>query len=223
MGTTLGRALMATPVVTTDTWVRADWDSFVHLADAPAYERAKFYYNRGWMRIEMSPVGPAHARDNNLLSQIVGVFALSRDLRLEGYITPSLRKAGLQEAQPDLAFYVGDGNRPVRGTKPIDIPTTDPPSLVIEVSATTLDDDLTTKRKLYTELGVGEYWVVDVLAGKVKIFGRAGVTELMPLEVSSVFAGLAREHLEEALRLGQGEGDTAAMRYILNLPRNTDG
>lgn len=211
---------MAMPVVTTDTWICAAWDNFLHLADDPAYKQAKFYYNHGWMRIEMSPVGPAHARNNNLLAQIIGAFALGRGLRLEGYITPSLRKTGLQEAQPDLAFYIGEaGNRPPWGTKPIDIPATDPPALAVEVSATTLEDDLTTKRELYTELGVGEYWVVDVFAGEVRMFGRvAWATELMPLEVSGVFAGLTTESLAEALRLGREKGDTAAMQYILDLP-----
>lgn len=91
--------------------------------------------------------------------------------------------------------------------------------MAVEVSATTLEDDLTTKGELYTELGVGEYWVVDVFAGEVRMFGRvAGATELMPLEVSGVFAGLTTESLAEALRLGQEEGDTAAMQYILDLP-----
>ena len=35
------------------------------------------------------------------------------------------------------------------------------PDLVVEIAKTTLLDDLGTKRSLYEELGVAEYWVVD--------------------------------------------------------------
>lgn len=128
---------MKTPAFVRDAWVQANWDSFLALAEEPVLSLAKFYYNDGWMRVEMSPVGPAHARDNSLLAQIVGVFALTCDLRVESYITPSLRKSGLQEAQPDLAFYINQSGVPTLGTRPIDLGTTEPPALVVEVSATT--------------------------------------------------------------------------------------
>jgi hypothetical protein len=38
---------MKTPVFLADTWVRANWNSFLALADEPALERAKCYYNQG--------------------------------------------------------------------------------------------------------------------------------------------------------------------------------
>lgn len=47
---------MKTPAFLQDTWVRADWDHFLVAADDPALTRAKFYYNHGWMRVEMSPL-----------------------------------------------------------------------------------------------------------------------------------------------------------------------
>lgn len=212
---------MEAPVVAIDTWVRTGWDHFVLLSEAPGYERAKFYYHHGWMRIEMSPVGPAHARDNSLLAQIVGVFALSRNLRIKGYITPSLRKSGLAEVQPDLAFYVNQQPTPGRGTKPVDLAFIPPPALAIEVSATTLTDDLTTKRELYEQMGVQEYWVVDAINGRVSMFGRGeNEAELVPLSRSEVLRGLASVVLEEALRLGSNQGDTEAMQYILDLPQS---
>lgn len=215
---------MKAPAFVQDTWVRASWDSFLTLAENSVYERAKFYYHNGWMRVEMSPVGSSHARDNSLLAQIVVVFALRRNLRVESYITPSLRKSGLAEFQPDVAFYINQSSTPAPGTKPIDLATTALPALVVEVSATTLDDDLSVKRDLYTQVGVGEYWVVDVLAGKVRMFGRGTEgSELLPLGTSSVLAGLSAEILEEALRLGHSKGDTAAVQYILNLPEDTSG
>lgn len=210
---------MEAPVVVTDTWVRTRWDNFVLLSDSPGYERAKSYYHHGWMRIEMSPVGPAHARDNGLLAQIIGAFSLTRGLRIKSYINPSLRKSGLAEAQPDLAFYIDQQPTPGRGTRPIDLATIPPPALAIEVSATTLADDLTTKRELYERMGVREYWVVDTINGRVTMFGRVEAAELVPIPNSAVLRGLLPAVLEEALRLGSSEGDTEAMQYILDLPQ----
>lgn len=210
---------MKTPAFLQDTWVRANWDSFLAQAGDPVLKGAKFYYNRGWMRVEMSPVGPAHARDNNLLAQIVGVFALGRDLRVEGYVTPSLRASGLQEAQPDLAFYVGQIGVRALGTRPVDLGTTEPPALVVEVSATTLDDDLTAKRELYARMGVREYWVVDAMSIQVNMFCRDEQSEeLVSVKTSEVLRDLTPAIIEEALRRGRMEGDAAALRYILSLP-----
>lgn len=210
---------MKTPAFLEDAWVQANWDGFLALVEDPALSLAKLYYDYGWMRVEMSPVGPAHARDNSLLAQIVGVFALTHDLRVEGYVTPSLRMRGLQEAQPDLAFYVNQSNVPTLGNRPIDLGTTEPPALVVEVSATTLDDDLTAKRELYARMGVREYWVVDARSIRVNMFGRNEQSEaLVNVAASGVLVGLTPAILEEALHLGRREGDAAALRYMLALP-----
>jgi Uma2 family endonuclease len=54
-------------------------------------------------------------------------------------INPTLRKAGLQEAQPDLAYYLAEQSPlPGRGNTPIDLHRTAAPALVVEVSATWL-------------------------------------------------------------------------------------
>jgi hypothetical protein len=69
---------MKTPTFIPDTWVRANWDSFLALTNDLALEKAKFYYNYGWLRIEMSPVGSAHAADHNLIAQIVSLYAYTQ-------------------------------------------------------------------------------------------------------------------------------------------------
>jgi Uma2 family endonuclease len=187
---------MKMPAFVQDAWVQASWDQFLSLANDPALDRAKFYYNRGWMRIEMSPVGPSHAQDNGLLASIVAQWLVIRGLPLCSYVNATLRKADLQEAQPDLAYFAGEADvRPARSNRPIDLAAVAPPVLIVEISATTLEDDLTAKHELYAALAVGEYWVVDV-------------------EAVRVLAGLEATVLAEALRRGQSEGDAAAMRYI---------
>lgn len=209
---------MTASAVTESTWVRASWDNFVTLGDDPAYQRAKFYYHHGCMRVEMSPVGPSHAQDNSLIALIIGQWAFKRGLRLYSYVNVTLRKTGQQEAQPDLACFMGEtGVLPARSNKPVELSIFLPPVLAVEVSATTLEDDLTTKRELYGELGVREYWVVDVKAGQVLLFGLVEGEGLQPLQGSCVLSGLSPMILSKALERGQVQGDAGVIQYIMDL------
>jgi Uma2 family endonuclease len=73
------------------------------------------------------------------------------------------------------------------------------PNLVIEVSKTTLLDDRGNKRTLYEELGVSEYWVVDV--EKVEILAFQMIDRgSRRIDESQVLPGLAIATLESALR-----------------------
>jgi Uma2 family endonuclease len=86
----------------------------------------------------------------------------------------TFRKAGLQDAQPDIAFYIGQSfTLPPRDNCPIDVIEHGAPQLVIEVASTTLNDDLGRKRLLYERLGCQEYWVVDVETAQVIAFAIA--------------------------------------------------
>lgn len=72
--------------------------------------------------------------------------------------------------EPDLALLE---------EKPVDGAAIDPiPSLVIEVSDTTLDYDLGPKRLDYALMGVPEYWVVNLRRRRILVFRRpdAGAT-----------------------------------------------
>lgn len=63
------------PHVATDTWIQATWEEFLDLGDHPQYAKGKFYYDQGYMRIEMSPLGSAHGHDNAIVSTVVVVYA----------------------------------------------------------------------------------------------------------------------------------------------------
>ncbi|WP_339379443.1 MULTISPECIES: Uma2 family endonuclease [Okeania] len=55
-------------------------------------------------------------------------------------------------------------------TSIIDLEKYPPPDLVIEVANSSLSDDQGEKRILYENMGVGEYWIVDVQNVKIIAF-----------------------------------------------------
>jgi len=42
----------AQPTPVTDAWVAASWDEFLAVAQQPGFEKARTYYDNGYMRIE---------------------------------------------------------------------------------------------------------------------------------------------------------------------------
>lgn len=199
----------------TDTWCAASWEDFLALADDPAYERGRFYYYQGYMRVEMAAVGPGHGRQNSIVSKVVSLFATLNNIQIVEFANTSFRKAGLEEFQPDLAFYIGSGLRvPPESNSPVDLNECDPPALVVEVGATSISDDLGRKRLLYERAGVREYWVVDANAREAIAFeisqGRSG-----EIQESLVLPGLGIARVEEALTRSQTQDDGEINRWLL--------
>ena len=184
----------------TDTWVIARWDEYIQAIENPAYEKAKGYYYNGQLRIEMPPIGNDHASDHSIVNHAVHLFAGIKGIDLNGKDNCTYRKIGCDEAQPDASFYIGENADVIPwGTSIIDLNLYPPPNLVIEVAKTSLSDDKGEKRLLYEDLGVDEYWIVDVnnvriIAFAIEKGGSRRITE------SQVLPGLAISLLEEALR-----------------------
>jgi Uma2 family endonuclease len=201
--------------IISDRWVKATWDEFITLADDPKLEKGRFYYDNHKMRIEMSPVGPIHAHENAIVSKVIGIFAALMNICIYEYINCSFRKKGESECQPDLAFYLGsDLKLPPRNNAPVDLNRFDLPTLIVEISSTTLQDDLGYKRLLYERLGIREYWVVNAQTSEVFAFtiadGRSGIVER-----SQVLEGLEIAVVQEALKRSQTENDGAIARWLL--------
>lgn len=199
----------------TDIWVKASWSEFLALADNPNYEKGKFYYYRGYMRSEMSPVGPLHARENSITSRVISLYATLKNIRIVELINASFRKPGAGEFQPDLSYYIGsDFQLPPRTNTPINLNEFQPPTLVVEIGATSLNDDLGMKRLLYEHSNLQEYWVIDVSTDNVFAFeilqGRSG-----EIQESRVLPGLAIALVEEALQRSQNEDDGEINRWLL--------
>ncbi len=196
-------------------WVKASWDKFIALANATTDETCRLYYDNHSMRIEMVPLGSSHGQDDPVVSRVISLFATVNHIRVKEIGNGSFRKAGEQECQPDIAFYIGAAVQfPPRGSAPINVNEVGPPTLVVEVASTTLTDDLGHKRLLYERLGVQEYWVVDVNTSQVYAFEVSGGWSGR-IQSSKVLSGLSMEVVEEALRRGQSEDDGTLNRWLL--------
>jgi Uma2 family endonuclease len=208
---------MNTPEVQipTDTWISATWEEYLQAIDNPVYAKAKGYYYDHNMRIEMAPLGHDHAADNTIASFAVNLFCGFRAIPTKGLTNCTFRKQGFEDAQPDLAYYVGDNADAIPwGTSIIDLNTYPSPDLVIEVANTSLAEDQGAKRLLYEDLGVKEYWVLDVknvrvLAFEIENQGSHRITE------SKVLPGLQIALLQEALQRTRQTNQSQVVAWLI--------
>lgn len=203
--------------IPTDTWVKATWEEFLTFAEDPTLISGRFYYDQGEMRVEMAALGPAHGRDNSIVSTVLVLFAAIRNIRIIEFTNCSFQKTGIRECQPDIAFYIGSSFQfPPRSNSPVDLDQIAPPTLVIEIGASSLSDDLGRKQLLYRRLGVQEYWVVNVNTGNITAFSLTQEQSLQ-IQESQVLSGLAISLVETALVRSQTEDDGAIIRWLLTL------
>lgn len=199
----------------TDTWVVASWDEYVQVIEL-AYEKAKGYYYNGQLRIEMSPIGSDHASDHTIIIFAVNLFATLKGIPVNGRDNCTYRKAGVQECQPDVSYYIGDNAQVIPwGTTIVNLDHYPPPDLVIEVANTSLADDIGQKRLLYEELRVAEYWVVDVQNIRVIAFAILADGGSRRITQSQALPGLAISLLEEALRRSRQVDQTQVGAWLL--------
>ena len=203
--------------ILTDTWVQATWDEFVETAyKNPAYADGRAYFDTDRMRIEMASLGAAHGRQNGVVWDVITLFVALKSIDITKYINASFQKTGEKEFQPDAAFYIGEGAKylPPQNNSPVNVDLFGPPTLVVEVGASSVQDDLGWKRLLYERVGIPEYWVVDVKTQEVFAFsmeeGRSG-----RIQNSAVLPGLGIGLVEEALRRSQSENDGAIAQWLM--------
>jgi len=205
-----------TQVLETDIWVKATWEEFLNFAEDSAWENGMFYYYQEHMRVEMSPVGPLHARHNSIIQYVVILFATLRNIRVVQFANGSFRKAGIREFQPDLAYYIGSDLRvpPNDSNSPVNLDEYDPPNLVIEIGASSFNDDLGSKRLLYENAGISEYWVERANTREVFAFAINGGGSGR-IQQSRVLPGLEIRLVEEALNRSQTQDDGEINRWLI--------
>ncbi len=197
-----------------ETWVKADWESFLTFADDPALENGKFYYDDGFMRIEMAPVGISHSSDSSIVFTVIVLFASLNFIPIKELNIPSLRQVGIRECQPDIAFYVGNLPLLPRNNSSLNVDELGTPNLAVEISASSLKDDSTRKLQIYRKLGVKEYWIVDVNNNRVI---ATDLTSGEVINTSSLLPGLAIATVEEALMRSHTEDHGEVNRWLLSI------
>ena len=109
--------------------------------------------------VEMSPPGPRHIAFVNNLNKLLVLRLAERAIVS---IQNPIIVGGDSEPQPDLAVLRQKSYREW-------VPVTGDVLLLVEVAETSLRYDRTTKLRLYAEVGVPEYWVVDAAAERIEV------------------------------------------------------
>ena len=205
-----------------NTWISATWTEFVVIADAPDSAKRKSYYYQHQMRFEDMSTGSDHAKVHTIIIMAVGLFAAMQGIPINGHDGCSYRKTGKNEFQPDASYYIGDNADAIAwGTRIIDLDQYPLPDLVIEISDTTFNDDLGTKRLQYEELGIKEYWIVNVQTMKIYAFAIAPDGSSHHIRQSLVLSGLKLEILEQALERSRQANQSTVTAWLMQQYGNT--
>ncbi|HLO87693.1 MAG TPA: Uma2 family endonuclease [Nostocaceae cyanobacterium] len=203
-------------ILPSDTWVTASWDEYIQVIKNPRYDKAKGYYYKGRMRIEMTPLGNEHASDHTIVIIAVSLYASIKAIPMNGKDNCTYRKTGYHDAQPDVSYYIGNNANVIPwGTGIIQLDNYPVPNLVIEVANSSLADDKGEKRLIYEELGVDEYWIIDVQNVQVIAFAveNGGSRRISQ---SQVLPGLEISLLEEALRRTRKMNQSLVIAWLLS-------
>ncbi|MEH2253253.1 Uma2 family endonuclease [Nostoc sp.] len=200
----------------TDTWIYTSWEEYEQIVTNLLNEKGKSYYYKGHMRLEMPPVSFDHGQDHVVIIFAVTLFAALKGIPARGLDTTTFRKTGVQDCQPDVAYYLRERAQAIpAGTGIVKLNRYPAPDLVIEIAKTSLLDDLGTKRSLYEELGVTEYWVVDVQNAQIIAYTIADQGSKR-IQESQVLPGLAIAILEEALRRSRQMSQSEVGTWLLS-------
>ncbi|NES01375.1 MAG: Uma2 family endonuclease [Okeania sp. SIO2F4] len=199
----------------TDTWITATWSEYIQTIEDPSYEKAKVYYHKGKLRIEMSPLGNKHGRDHAVIMGAIVLFAATKNIALNGIDNCTYHKKGFRAAQPDASYYIRENADVIPWEISfIDLDIYPPPTLVIEVANTSFPDDIGEKRLLYETLNVAEYWIVDVQNAEIIAFTVADGGS-RKIDRSQVLPGLDIYLLEEALQRTRQTNQTQVYTWLL--------
>ena len=201
--------------IITDDWVPATWEEFLVTSEDSEQTKSQCYYDLGLMRIETMPTGSAHGRYNLTLAAVINLYGMLKDFAFISFTDCSFRQIGERECQPDLAYYIGKDIQVIpHNNQAVDVRAIGAPTLAIEISSTTLSDDLGNKRLLYERLGVREYWVVNVKEAKMIAFEVANGGSRQ-IQASLVLPGLQMNIVEEALQRSRTDDDGSVSRWLM--------
>ena len=202
-----------------NTWVKFSWEQFIQVADDPKYQKYKFYYFNGEARVEPMSTGSDHSDDHALIVIAIGLFVAVNGLDIRSKDNCSYRKVGIREFQPDISYYVGDRAQLIPwGTGVVDLDIYPAPDLAIEIANSSWADDVGKKRLMYEDLGVKEYWVINVKSAEILAFAIADSESARGsyrITRSQIITGLEIALLEESLRLSRENNHGQVTSWIL--------
>ena len=214
------RSQQSVPTLITDQWITATWDEFIQVLENPFYADSRCYYDKNQirqMRIETMPVGSEHADDNTIIIFAVSLYCTLTNIPARGLTNCSYSKTGSQGCQPDISYYIGAEASAAapRNRSIVDLDKSAPPNLVIEISSSTIADDLGKKRLLYEKLGISEYWVVDVQEVKIIALEMLENGGSRQITESKLLGGLAIADLEAVLKLSREKTQSEVGAWLL--------
>jgi Uma2 family endonuclease len=197
-------------------WQSATWDDYVVLRD-DAMTMARLCFDDQCLWVDMGSEGINHAGHCDLLTMLIAFWAQRHpEMALHSLGRCQLEKIGHKAAAPDLVIYVGEPiPRWEEGQRRfLNLDEERSPSLVGEISDTTLATDLDEKKRLYASLGIPEYWVVDVQGARLFAFSLTVGGTYQQIQVSQVLPDLSIDLLTQTLRrLTQGSNTAAAVWF----------
>ncbi len=195
-------------------WQPATWEDYLRYRDDPTPERMRLFFNGNSLLVDMGSEGINHARVSDLFTLLFYIWFSQFSLQTaESLGRCLLEKPNQRAASPDLVLYVGEGVPQWQEGEPrrIDLTQWRVPDLVGEISDTTLATDLDEKKKLYADLEIPEYWVIDVLGKRAIAFRLQPDKKYQQCVYSVALKGLPIPLLDQTLeRLVEGTNISAA-------------
>ncbi|MCL1470768.1 Uma2 family endonuclease [Argonema antarcticum] len=195
-------------------WEPATWEDYLRYRDDPNPEIVRLFFNGDSLFVDMGKEGINHASVARLFAMLFFIwFNRFSDLTVSDLGGCLIEKPKKQAASPDLVLYIGEGvpQWETGKSRYIDLNKWRVPDLVGEISDTTLASDLDEKKKIYADLEIPEYWVIDVLGKRVIVFRLQSNGIYQQIFQSVALNNLPIALLEETLhRLNEGTNISAA-------------
>jgi Uma2 family endonuclease len=199
-----------------ETWVPATWDEYLRALKNSSQVKSKGYYTHGRMQVDMQlPISFDHGNTHGIIALAINLYGILKGIPFTVLDNCSFRKTAEVEFQPDLAYYVGSQATAIpSGTGIIHLETYPVPNLVVEVAKSSLLDDRTVKRVLYEDVGVAEYWIVDVESAQVLAYQMSDRGSLR-IDSSFIFPGLDIALLNETLQRSRHQDQSQVGAWLM--------
>ncbi len=195
-------------------WKPATWEDYLRLRDDPTNERIRLYFHCDRLLVDMGSEGINHATVSDLFTVLFFIWFSQRPEQIYSSLGRCLLEKPTQKAgAPDLVLYVGENYPRLQPgeRRYLNLDRWRVPNLVGEIADTTLPTDLDEKKQLYSNLGIPEYWVIDVRGQRVFAFQLQENGKYLECANSLALEGLPISLLNRTLeRLNEESNGSAA-------------